>query len=242
MLKIAVCDDEIGVTSKVETILKRTAREYGIQIDIDVFFDGLGLYKNIENNKTKYDLIFLDVEMKNMDGLETAKKIRKLDELVFLIYITNHKNYAIAAYEVHPFQFIVKPIEEGAIEKNLLLVYEKISTGTFYYEYKFQRDYYKVVVNDIMYFESDKRVINIHLMDGTVSKYYDKLNIIEKRMQQRGVDFWRIHCSLLVNARYIKRKAYDHIVLFDGTVFCISEDRRKDIDEQYANTIVKEMN
>ena len=83
MLKIAVCDDEIGFTSKVETILKRTAREYGIQIDIDVFFDGLGLYKNIENNKTKYDLIFLDVEMKNMDGLETAKKIRKLDELVF---------------------------------------------------------------------------------------------------------------------------------------------------------------
>lgn len=241
MLKIAICDDEIDFTAKIESIIEDVARENGIQIDIDVFFNGLTLLKNIKNNNVRYDIIFLDIEMENMDGLETARKIRELDEIVFLIYVTSHKNYAIEAYEVHPFQFIVKPIEVDIIKKYFLLIYEKINRGTFYYEYKFKKDYYRVMVNDIMYFESDKRVINIHMFDGTIHTYYDKLNVIEKQMKLRKVDFWRIHRSILVNVRYIKCKAYDHVVLSDGSVFLISEDRRKDINAQYVGMIEKEM-
>lgn len=241
MLKIAVCDDEIGFTAKLESIIEDVAGKKGIQIDIDVFFNGLSLLKNIKHNNVRYDIIFLDIEMEAMDGLETARQIRELDELVFLIYVTSHKNYAIEAYEVHPFQFIVKPVEEDIIKKYFLMVYEKISMGTFYYEYKFKKDYYRVLVKDIMYFESNKRLIHIHMFDGTTYTYYDKLNTIEEKLSGRKVDFWRIHRSILVNARYIKCKAYDHVVLSDDSVFLISEDRRKDINAQYVGMIEKEM-
>ena len=56
----------------------------------------------------KYDLIFLDIEMRGMDGLTAAKEIRKIDELTMLIYVTNHESYALEAYDVQPYQFLVK--------------------------------------------------------------------------------------------------------------------------------------
>lgn len=241
MLKIAVCDDEVGFTSKMEALIEKAARQKGIVVEVDVFFDGVTLFKNIQNNSIRYDMIFLDIEMGALNGLETARQIRKLDELVFLIYVTSHQNYAVEAYEVHPFAFLVKPLREEQVLQNFFRIYKKISSGAFYYEYRFKREYYRVIVNDIMYFESNKRVIHIHMRDGAVHTYYGKLNEVQKELEHKKVDFFRIHRSILVNVRYVKCKAYDHVVLSDDSVFFISEDRRRDINMQYMGMLEKEM-
>lgn len=242
MLKIAVCDDEICFTARMESIIERISGCQGIQTEIDVFFDGMTLLENMKNNNAKYDIVFLDIEMENINGLVTARKIREFDEIVYLVYVTSHTNYAVEAYEVHPFSFLLKPVEEDQLKKIFLLMYERIRQGAFYYEYKFRKDYYRVLVHDIMYFESNKRLIHIHMSDGSVYTYYDKMNLIERRLIARGADFWRIHRSILVNGRYIRCKAYDHVILSDHSVFMISEDRRKSLHARYAGTIEEEIN
>lgn len=241
MLNIAICDDDLEFCGKLESILVEIEKQEKIKMSIDIYQSGEVLIKAIEAEKTCYDMIFMDIEMEGMDGLETAKRIRKKDEIVVLIYVTGYESYAIEAYEVQPFRFIVKPIDREKIYKYFMKAYEKIMAGDFYFRYKFKKSYFRVLVNDIMYFESEKRVIKIHLQDGSVRRFYEKLNNIENRMKQEKVDFYRLHKSLLVNTRYIVRKSYDHVELANGTLLDISEDKRREMGEIYVELIEGEM-
>lgn len=241
MLNIAICDDDLQFCNKLEGILAEIEKHEEIKMCIDIYQSGDALIREIELETVCYDMIFLDIKMEGMDGLETAKRIRKKDEIVVLVYVTGYNNYAIEAYEVQPFRFLVKPIEEETICKCFMKAYEKIIAGNFYFQYQFKKSYYKILVNDIMYFESEKRVVKIYLKDGTIKKFYEKLNNIERRMKQEKVDFYRLHKSLLVNARYIVRKAYDHVELINGILLDISEDRRKELGALYVKLIEGEM-
>lgn len=232
MLKIAICDDDMECTCKMKKMISKTASENGLQLDMDVCSDGSTL---IEKNKVvPYDVIFLEIKMKKMDGLKIARAIRESNESAYLIFVTRHSEYAIEAYEVQPFRFLLKPIDEEVVKACFLKACEKLGSGLSYFEYKFNKVYYKVPIKDIVYFQSHKRVIQIHLADGSVEFYYDKLGVVEEKMKQCKADFWRIHRSFLVNARYIRKKEYDKVVLSNGMEHLISEDRRKEINRQYG--------
>ncbi|MGN0154604.1 MAG: LytR/AlgR family response regulator transcription factor [Lachnospiraceae bacterium] len=241
MIKIAICDDDIELTGQFENMIENCAKQLGAHIEIEIFFDGKDLIKHIDEQRPEYDLIFLDIEMNQMDGMETARRIREKNQFVLIIFMTSHTNYAIEAYTVRPFQFIVKPVNEKIVSSYFQQAYEVITAGDFYYDYKYHKDYFRVLVNDIMYFESEKRMINIHLIDGSKKQYYDKMNLIEEKLKNTKSDFWRIHQSILVNSRYIVRKASDHVELTDGTILNISEDKRKTINAHYMETIAKRL-
>lgn len=226
------------MTSRLEKILEDYTQQLGVHIEIDIFFDGKELIQHIEQQNPNYDLIFLDIEMEQMDGMETAQRIRENDKIVLLIFVTSHTNYAIEAYTVHPFQFMVKPFDETKAISYFQQAYEVITSGGFYYEYKYNKIYHRILVNDIMYFESAKRIISIYLKDGTKKQYYDKMKSVQEKLQESKADFWRIHQSVLVNARYVVRKAFDYVELVDGTVLHISEDRRKELNARYIKSIV----
>lgn len=237
MLNVAICDDEMDEIEKLEGILENISSQHGIHVELEDFLSGEKLLKQMEQNNIRYDLIFLDIEMKHMDGLDTAKRIRELDERVYLIYVTGFESYALKAYEVHPYHFILKPISVEMIEKCFLKVYKNLSSEASYYEYRYKKDYYKLPMSDIMLFESDRRRINIYLADGSIFTYYDKLSLIEEKMKNRKAVFWRIHQSYLVHVKYIRHKAFDYVVLMNGQKYYISENRRKEINEQYLKLI-----
>ncbi|MCM1083506.1 MAG: LytTR family DNA-binding domain-containing protein [Clostridium sp.] len=237
MLNVAICDDEIEEIERLEGILETISLQQGIRVDVEDFMSGEALLKQMEENNVRYDLIFLDIEMKHLDGLDTAKQIREMDEQVYLIYVTGFESYALEAYEVHPYHFILKPISVKTIEKCFLKIYKNITSETCYYEFQYKKEYYKLPICDIMLFESDKRRINIYLADGTVCTYYDKLSLVEEKLKDRKADFWRIHQSYLVHVKYIRHKAFDYVVLMNGQRYYISENRRKEINEQYSKWI-----
>ena len=92
-----------------------------------------------------------------------------------------------------------------------------------------------------MYFESEKRMILIYLKDGIIKQYYDKLNLIQEKFQDSKADFWRIHQSILVNSKYVVKKAFDYVELANGKRLSISEDRRREINAHYVEKIGKTM-
>lgn len=239
MIKIAICDDDKNQTTQLETILDSYTKKIGIRVEIDIFFDGKELIHYMESQELNYDMIFLDIEMQQVDGMKTAHWIRERDQMVILMFVTSHTNYAIEAYEVRPFQFIVKPVDEVLVTKYFQQAYDFLLDGDFYFEYKSNKNYLRILMKDIMYFESEKRLIHIHMSDGSVRQYYDKMDAVQNKMKNGKTDFWRIHKSILVNARYVVRKAYNHVELADGTILQISEERRKELNAHYIKNVAK---
>ena len=111
MLQIAVCDDERDVVEKIEFCINSYCNDNAVSFHITKFYDGEELIKG----KQKFDLIFLDIEMKKLGGIETAKLIRDFDMNVPIVYITSHRDLWKRAYKVHAFEFILKPFYQSDI-------------------------------------------------------------------------------------------------------------------------------
>lgn len=116
MLNIAICDDNLPLTSEIEGLLISMSQRHHIKIDTSVFFDGKTLYNSMHSGNV-YDLIYLDIEMNDMDGIETARHIRSDQLPTVFIYVSAHETYYRQLFEVEPFRFILKPIDPLLFEK-----------------------------------------------------------------------------------------------------------------------------
>lgn len=235
MLSIAICDDDALLAESISRNLINYAKNKSITIETEVFGDGRDLVDEAMNGH-KYDIIFLDIEMQHTNGLQAAKIIREVDRVVLIIYVTSYSEYAVEAYSVRPFQFLVKPFDKKLLEKYFLSAIQEISDDDFYFRYFSNRKSYKIPVKDILYFESKGRTVYITTKEG-IRKYNAKLSHIENILKESRFDFWRIHQSFLVNRHHIYKTQYNQIELSDGTVLSISEDRRKYIREKYLSRI-----
>ena len=107
MTRIAIVEDEAAVREQLAGYVQRYTRQYGTQFEVTMFTDGVEI---LEDYRPVYDIIFLDVEMPHLDGMETARRIRELDSDVLLIFITNMAQYAIKGYAVGALDYVLKPV------------------------------------------------------------------------------------------------------------------------------------
>ena len=233
MLNIAICDDDIQTTGRMEMKIEKIAKRNFIDSDIDVFWNGETLVDAVAKGD-KFDIIYLDIEMDREDGISAAKKIREFDKNVLIIYVTSHESHMKESFAVRPFRFLVKPVNEEQMEQCFKEAYEEINSGDFYFRYSFQRVNHKVPIRDIIYFESRKRKVFIITQDETF-ELYGKINEIEKSLRSCKSSFLRVHQSFLVNYKHVKGQAYDFVIMDNGKKISISEDRRKMISEQYCS-------
>ena len=240
MVNIAICDDDVKFAGRLEEMLIDYAKKCQIKIKIEVFLDGLELLESIKNQKELYDIIFLDIEMKDLNGIEVAKKIRSFDERCLIIYVTSYQSYAIEAYEVQPFRFIAKPINESILYKYWEAALDKVLSDNSTFQFKYKREIYKIRLSDIMYFQSKMRVIYVYMNNGSVFKFYDKMNNVENYIEKENKMFWRIHQSFLVNSHYILKISHDCVELNNHQILFISDDRKKVISKYYRNLVIGE--
>lgn len=105
MISIAICDDDKDVIESIKSCISEYSTSHSVEFDVHSFRCGEKLLETDMN----YDLIFLDIEMSGIDGLKTAQLIRQIDRRSRIVYVTNHSEFALRSYSVHPFDFVVKP-------------------------------------------------------------------------------------------------------------------------------------
>ena len=223
MIKIAICHDRKAMVNQIENTILELSKIEKIPADTDVFYCGKALEKEIAFG-TKYDLIFLDIQMKAGDGISTAQNIRRIDENVLLICISGDDKNIMELFQLDVYAFIKKPIDREIFEKTFLKAYGKICSKMIYFTFCYKYQEYKILCKDILYFESNRRQITVHVKAEQYT-FYGKLDDIEQEL--KGQDFVRCHQSFLVNAKQIKIVGGNALTLLSGETLPVSKSRRE---------------
>ncbi len=230
MLDIAVCDDDVCFLRYLSNVLYGLGKDYNIQLEVESFCDGSLLLNQIKQGK-RYDLIYLDIQMKEMDGMAAAKKIREFDWTVQLVYITSYEKYMRQVFAEAPIGFLVKPLKETEMERTFLHIIKVIGDQGAFYRFSYNREEYKLPVRDILYFEKQLRKIYIVSMSQKYCEYRS-LEEIKAELDKNKGQFMRIHKSYLVNFQHIIRFGSIEVEMSDKKILPISRTYKKEVIEQ----------
>lgn len=234
MIRVAICDDDISFTGSIEEQLHTLTASLSMPLETETFFNGNSLLAELHRG-IRYDIIFMDIEMPNIDGISVAKQLRLLDPATLLVYISSYDQYLRQLFEVGVFRFLDKPVDYSQLSECFLDACHLIAGMHSYFEYTYNREFFRFPFRDIAYFESDRRIIYMYLGNGERREFYSKLNKIEEHLKSSGHFFLRPHQSYLLNYDYVRRMDRTSITLaVNGKelLFSISPDRQHDMSKQ----------
>lgn len=233
MLTVAICDDDGVIAEELKGMLEECCREIHTEVLIRIFGRGIDLENTIREGQS-YDLIYLDIQMDEQNGIETAKRIRDMNPDVFIIFISGYDQFMEEIFDVNAFNFIHKPIKKERLKKVLQQVLEKIEKRTQFYYLTYNRMTRKIPYQEIVFWESVKRQIVLHLKSGEKISYYEKMNHIEDEVCSKKMSFCRIHQSFLVNMDCITSRCGNELEVTTGDVLTVSRERSRDFILQYS--------
>lgn len=225
MIKVAICDNEGSICDQLEDILYDLEVTIMGKFDIECYLSGEELCQALNENNY-YDIIFLDIELKLLNGVEVGKIIRNdmTNETTQIVYISSNESYAMQLFKIRPLDFIIKPLNHDKIKEVLDNAFKIIKKNNNIFEYKVGHMTYKVPVKEILYFESSNRTINIVTTNG-VDMFYGILeNVLEKVPY-----FVYIHKSYLVNLNYITKVEFAQVTMSNNVILPISKSNRKQV-------------
>lgn len=236
MLRIAVCDDEMDICSRLEAVIMEIAERKGRQVEIDVFYSASKL-KEYVGHGNRFDAIFLDIEMEGLTGIDFGKVLRNefKDDSTKIIYISWERDYAMDLFEIRPFHFLIKPLQAQKIEQVMSNLFRLIKSGNHTFSYKMGNETYRIDQRDILFFESENRKINMMTTQGVVT-FYGKLSLIMKQLVSGR--FWQTHQSYVINYDNVDRFEPGQVIMVSGDEIPISQSKRKEIRDKLTNVIM----
>lgn len=232
-MRVAVVDDNENDRELLMKYLRQFQKEYGMKMQIKPYSSSLDF---LEEYGGGYDVILLDIEMPGIDGMETAKEIRKIDEVTAIIFITNMAQFAIHGYEVNAVDFMVKPVpyfnfaekfkkavnfagrEQG---KNILLNSDE---GII-----------RVTMADIYYLEKDKNK-NYLVYYTRKGRFRERNTILSAKAKLGNQPFAECTSGCLVNLKYVERVGKDSVVLENATL-PVSRRMRKEFLDSFMKYV-----
>ncbi len=180
----------------------------------------------------RIDILFLDIGMRGMDGIETARKLRECRFHGFLIFITVLKEMVFQSFEVQPFDYLVKPVQEEHFEKTMerlfLSMQDRLSPEKANLLVQKGCESNIIFFQDIICCEIIDRKVYLYLVSGEVIDYYDRIENLEKKMDGR---FFRCHRSYLINLNHLKSYRNNTAFMADGKEIPVSRLRSKEFSK-----------
>ncbi|MCM1467995.1 MAG: LytTR family DNA-binding domain-containing protein [Alistipes sp.] len=231
MLSIAVCDDEEYMLDELEKNARGYFNAQNTKVKIVRFSGGEDLLKS----KEPIDILFLDIQMEKMDGMETARRLRGADFKGYIIFVTILKELVFQAFEVQAFDYLLKPITQNSFDKvmdRLLSVMNDEKDKMLLIH--IGNESRLISFNDIVYCEVIDRKIYLHLNSAETVAYYEKIEKLETKLDRR---FFKCHRSYLINLRYLQSFKNGAAYMNTGETIPVSRLRNK----EFADVVLRYM-
>lgn len=231
--KIAVCDDEPIWIEIMQGIVNDFFGSRAIEIQVDTFNNTQRLLDAMTEKEEAADILILDLDLPNINGFETAEKLKNLYPDIILIFYTMHEQYVFDSFSFQPFRYIRKEYAAQELKAALNSALEVIENrAEKFIMLKSLNEIRNVEISEIMYFETNKRRCDVYLEDGSIVNV--RKTIKELYSQVGSNNFVLIHRGAAVNVRHIKICSNDDVTLENGTRLIVSRNRIKDVKTAFA--------
>ena len=211
-MNIAVCDDRIETTDFLYQMIKTYFTQHHLLLTgVKIYADGDCLLQDIRKG-TPFDIIFLDIELPGLNGLEVARCIRQIDSRVLLVFATGHPEYMPEAFKVEAFDFLSKPVQAQDMELVLSRCVRKYQQRNGQLIIRTSMGTATAHVNNIVYVNSDLHYIEFILTTGEALRTKMQMRQVETLLKPYP-QFIRCHQSYLVNLDYVREVQRLNILL-----------------------------
>lgn len=227
-MNFLVCDDEMKIVEQVSTLLQEHCMENGIHAQLHAFDDPCAI-----KDYDSYDIAFLDIDMEKLNGINLARKLRQENPGIVIIFLTNFIQYAPEGFEVQAFRYLMKGDMNKKLRTYLEDAIKEVIRQRQVLTISVNAELIDVPVSQILYLESNLRVITMHLINNDRKEYRFYGNMTDLAEKLNNLGFLRVQKSFLVNMEYIEQLQYEKVRLFGGIVLPSSAKNHKELKQYY---------
>lgn len=236
MIRIAICDDDAGFAEKLRILTEDGLSALGAKPVVSVFGDS----RMFLCDSSKYDAVFLDIDMPQVSGFEIAGRMNGRDDTL-IVFVTMHDELVYSSIRFQPFRFVRKSCMENELPEVFDALKQKVRKRDAGKRFVFQTKNGEVFldVRNIEYIEIYGHWLHVRVHDGEDLQCYGSLSDLEQRLEL--FDFIRVHKSYLVNCRYIYAIEKRQIILDDKTEILLSRYRVNEVRNKLRSFIRSEL-
>lgn len=235
-MQIAIIDDMKTEQDYLASCIRRFCAEHQLMLELSTFSSGTSF---LQKNTFDYDIIFLDIYMDDMNGLETARHIRQYNGECLIVFTTNSKDFALESYRVRAFDYVVKPFTYDQISETLILCGDKLSYSSYYVEVKSSRTLVKVLCRDIIFVDYSNHYIHIHTPSTVIHSkmYFTEL----KKMLDPYPQFLYCNRNCIINMNRVTGLDELGFKMDNGDCIPMKTSQHQVLKQAYADYIFKNM-
>lgn len=229
-MKVAVCDDDRAIIEQIEEYIEII---HDKSMEYEVFFCAEELQRYISEQDANFDVFILDIEMKEMSGIDFAKRLRKKNVNALIIFMTSHPRYVFDVFETITFDFIEKPLTFEKMKKVLEKTKKYLGVEKKSFVFSYRKNNYNIAFSNISYLEKEGRKVWVYTTDE--KRYQCNMTLLEIWSQLDTETFGLLNKSLIVNISKIVGIIGENVVLQDGRMLYISRDYRKELKKKHLH-------
>lgn len=228
-MQIAICDDDMFFRTELRKCLVDYKKDRRVQMDIYEFRDGNALL----TSDAVFDIVFLDYQMPNLNGMDTARQLRARNSICNIVFVTNFPDFVFESFEVNPYRFYKKPISPNEIESmfDFYIRQQKALSPIIINDFDGQK---VIASKNIIYLEGDGKYCLIRTVSETVHSSKTLSGVMQMLPQYC---FYRIHKSYVVNLYYIDRIDNNLVYFINGEKAVIGRNNIGDFNRAYRNFV-----